>query len=41
MVSQDYVRSAVMVDPVDLSTDEDADLTVLPFLLVGDQIGDE
>lgn len=30
-----------MVDSVDLAPDEDADLTVLPFLLVGDQIGDE
>lgn len=30
-----------MVDSVDLASDEDTDLTVLPFLLVGDQIGDE
>lgn len=30
-----------MVDPVDLASDEDADLAVIPLLLVGEQIGDE
>lgn len=30
-----------MVDPVDLASDEDADLAVLPLLLVGEQVGDE
>ena len=30
-----------MVDPVDLASYEDADLAVLPLLLVGEQVGDE
>lgn len=30
-----------MIDPVDLAADEDADLAVLPPLLVGQQVGDE
>lgn len=36
-----YARSAVVVDPVDLSTDEHADLTVLPLLFIGDEIRDQ
>lgn len=36
-----YWRSAIVVDSVDLSTDEHSDLTVLPLLLVGDEIGDQ
>lgn len=36
-----YSRSAVVVDPVDLAADEDADLAVLPPLLVGQQVGDQ
>ncbi len=36
-----YLRSAVMVNPVDLPSDEDANLAVLPPLLVGQQIGDQ
>lgn len=36
-----YLRSAVVVDPVDLASDEDADLAVLPPLLVGQQVGDQ
>lgn len=30
-----------MINPVDLSSDEDADLTVLPPLLIGQQIRDQ
>jgi hypothetical protein len=30
-----------VVNPVDLASDEDADLAVIPLLLVGEQIGDE
>lgn len=34
-------RSAVVVDPVDLSTDEDPDPAVSPFAPVGQQVGDQ
>lgn len=30
-----YIRSAVMINPVDLASNEDTDLAVLPPLLVG------
>lgn len=30
-----YLRSAVMINPVDLASNEDTDLAVLPPLLVG------
>lgn len=36
-----HLRSAVVVDPVDLASDEDADLAVLPPLLVGQEVGDQ
>ena len=36
-----YSRSAVMINPVDLSSNEDADLAVLPPFLVSEQVGDE
>lgn len=36
-----YSRSAVMIDPVDLASDEYADFAVLPLFLVGEQVGNE
>lgn len=36
-----YIRSAVMINPVDLASNEDTDLAVLPPLLVGQQVGDQ
>lgn len=39
--SVQYLRSAVMINPVDLASNEDTDLAFLPPLLVGEQVGDE
>lgn len=36
-----HSRSAVMINPVDLASDKHADLTILPPLLVGQQVGDQ
>ena len=36
-----YLRSAVVINPVDLASDKDADLAVLPPLLVGQQVWDQ
>lgn len=36
-----YLRSAVVINPVDLASNEDADLAVLPPLLVGQQVGEQ
>lgn len=36
-----YLRSAVVIDPVDLASDEDTDLAVLPPLLIGQQVWDQ
>lgn len=36
-----HSRSAVMVNPVDLASNEHSDLAVLPPLLVGQQVRDE
>lgn len=36
-----YSRSAVMINPIDLASNEDTDLAVLPSFLVGQQVRDE
>lgn len=36
-----YLRATVVINPVDLASDEDADLAVLPALLIGQQVRDQ
>lgn len=36
-----YSRSAIMIDPVNLASNEHADLAILPPFLVGQQVGDQ
>lgn len=36
-----YLRAAVMINPVDLASNEDTNLAVLPPFFVGQQVGDQ
>lgn len=40
-MKDEYSRSAVVVDAVDLPTDEDSDPAVAPLTPVGQQVGDQ